>query len=173
MALERAKRLVEAGRHVTILARLDQPVRPRVQPGRSAEWTNALGWYRSGGVIRPSDLRRRPEHRGWRKPGRSSLPVSSTPQPHGRRHLRRVQGHRQHGAHLERKLAGAAHSPAIDIQRSGTRREELCSESTIFARSGRCAMVSMLGGSEGTSRCSVALEDRSNAEFLATLSKDL
>jgi transcription termination factor Rho len=40
------------------------------------------------------------------------------------RHLRGVQGYRQHGAHLERKIAENVFT-LQSIRRSGTRREEL------------------------------------------------
>jgi transcription termination factor Rho len=47
-------------------------------------------------------------------------------QPHGRSDFRRVQGHRQHAkCILDRKIADKRVFPAINVRRSGTRREDL------------------------------------------------
>ena len=80
MALHRAKRLVECGRDVVIL--LDSITRPG---SRSSVPTKALFWRgtQAGG-------RRQPDHHRDVSGGHR--------QPHGRRHLRRVQGYRQLGA---------------------------------------------------------------------------
>jgi len=48
-----------------------------------------------------------------------------TPQPHGRRDFRKKFRARQHGIYLDRRLADKRVFPAIDIQRSGTRKDEL------------------------------------------------
>jgi transcription termination factor Rho len=77
--------------------------------------------------------------------------------------------------HLDRKLAERRVYPAIDIQRSGTRREELLlGENDLRQVWTMRRMVSMLGGSEGTELMLQRLsKTASNTEFLATLSKDL
>jgi transcription termination factor Rho len=46
-------------------------------------------------------------------------------QPHGRGDLRGVQGHRQFGAHPRPEAVDKRVFPAIDITKSGTRKEEL------------------------------------------------
>ena len=46
----------------------------------------------------------------------------------GRGHLRGVQGHREHGAALDRRLAERRIYPAIDVDASSTRHEELLFE---------------------------------------------
>lgn len=77
--------------------------------------------------------------------------------------------------HLDRKLAERRIYPAIDIQRSGTRREELLlDEATLRQVWTMRRMVSMLGGTEGTELLLGRLaKTSSNAEFLATLHKDI
>src|SRR5690606_5550556 len=53
--------------------------------------------------------------------------------------------------HLDRKLAERRIYPAMDIQRSGTRREELLLGEEMLRQVWTLRrMVSMLGGSEGT-----------------------
>jgi transcription termination factor Rho len=77
--------------------------------------------------------------------------------------------------HLDRKLAERRIFPAIDIQRSGTRREELLlDEQTLRQVWTMRRMVSMLGGTDGTELVLGRLaRTQNNAEFLATLHKDL
>ncbi|GAA3134070.1 hypothetical protein GCM10020001_065760 [Nonomuraea salmonea] len=102
LAIERAKRLVELGHDVVVL--LDSITRlgraynlaaPRVR-------AHPVGWCRLHGAL-PAQalLRRRPQHRERRLaddprhgPGRDRV-------EDGRGHLRRVQGHRQHGAQAQ------------------------------------------------------------------------
>ena len=48
--------------------------------------------------------------------------------------FRRVQGHRQFGNHLDRKVADKRVFPAIDIMRSGTRKDELLVEKGKLAK---------------------------------------
>jgi transcription termination factor Rho len=77
--------------------------------------------------------------------------------------------------HLDRKLAERRIYPAMDIQRSGTRREELLMDDATLRQVWTMRrMVSMLGGSEGTELVLGRLSKTgSNAEFLATLNKDV
>jgi transcription termination factor Rho len=77
--------------------------------------------------------------------------------------------------HLDRKLAERRIYPAIDIQRSGTRREELLlDESTLRQVWTMRRMVSMLGGTEGTELVLGRLaKTANNNEFLATLNKEI
>jgi transcription termination factor Rho len=82
--------------------------------------------------------------------------------------------------HLDRKLAERRIFPAMDIQRSGTRREELLlDEATLKNVWLLRRMTSMVGANsvnptEGTERVLNRLaKTSSNAEFLATLSKEI
>jgi transcription termination factor Rho len=77
--------------------------------------------------------------------------------------------------HLDRKLAERRIYPAIDIQRSGTRREELLLEDSKLRQVWTMRrMVAMLGGTEGTELVLGRLaKTQSNDEFLTTLNKDL
>jgi transcription termination factor Rho len=74
--------------------------------------------------------------------------------------------------HLDRKMADKRVFPAIDITRSGTRREELLLGDTMRQVWTLRRMVSMLGESEGTELVLTRMaKTRNNAEFLATLTK--
>lgn len=75
--------------------------------------------------------------------------------------------------HLDRKLAEKRIFPAIDIQRSSTRREDLLlSPETLRQVWTLRRMVSMLGDNEGTELMLTRMaKTKSNAEFLQTLSK--
>ncbi len=75
--------------------------------------------------------------------------------------------------HLDRKLAEKRIFPAIDIQRSGTRREDLLlSPETLRQVWTLRRMVSMLGDNDGTELMLTRMaKTKSNAEFLQTLSK--
>ncbi|PMP73126.1 MAG: transcription termination factor Rho [Roseiflexus castenholzii] len=75
--------------------------------------------------------------------------------------------------HLDRKLAEKRVFPAIDITRSGTRREELLLSPDVLRQVWTLRrMVGMLGEGEGTELVLTRMaKTRNNAEFLATLSK--
>jgi transcription termination factor Rho len=75
--------------------------------------------------------------------------------------------------HLVRRLAERRIYPAIDIQRSGTRQEELLYDKKIFPQIlVMRRMVDMLGDNEKTSLVVDKLrKTKSNAEFLKTLNK--
>jgi transcription termination factor Rho len=74
--------------------------------------------------------------------------------------------------HLDRKLAEKRVFPAIDITRSGTRREELLLGDSLRQVWTLRRMVSMLGENEGTELVLTRMsKTRNNPEFLATLTK--
>ncbi len=75
--------------------------------------------------------------------------------------------------HLDRRLAEKRIFPAVDIQRSSTRREELLLPPDVLRQVWTLRrMVSMLGENEGTElMLSRMAKTRTNGEFLATLSK--
>jgi transcription termination factor Rho len=84
--------------------------------------------------------------------------------------------------HLDRKLAERRIFPAMDIQRSGTRREELLlDEATLQKVWLLRRMVTMVSSSSSSANPTEATErvierlakTRNNAEFLATLTKDM
>jgi transcription termination factor Rho len=75
--------------------------------------------------------------------------------------------------HLDRRLSEKRIFPAIDIQRSSTRREELLLSSDMLRQVWTLRrMVSMLGDNEGTELVLARMaKTRTNAEFLATMNK--
>jgi len=82
--------------------------------------------------------------------------------------------------HLDRRLAERRIFPAIDIQRSSTRREELLvDEATLKQMWLLRRMIAMIsnGSANPTEATQAVLErlakTRSNAEFLATLNKEI
>lgn len=76
--------------------------------------------------------------------------------------------------HLDRRLSEKRIFPAIEIQRSGTRREELLQAPDILRQVWTLRrMVSMLGENEGTELVLARMaKTKSNEEFLATLNKN-
>ncbi|HKP53808.1 MAG TPA: transcription termination factor Rho [Chloroflexia bacterium] len=77
--------------------------------------------------------------------------------------------------HLDRKMAEKRVFPSIDIQKSGTRREELLlEEATLKQVWTMRRMVGVLGGPEGLELMLARLaKTKDNNEFLATLTKDV
>jgi transcription termination factor Rho len=77
--------------------------------------------------------------------------------------------------HLDRKLQERRVFPAIDIQRSSTRREELLLQPELLKQVWMMRrMVTMLGGTEGTELLLQRLsKTQNNQEFLGTLNKEL
>ncbi len=176
MALERAKRLVEAGLDVTILldsiTRLARAYNLAVPPS---------GRTLSGGID-PVALYPPKRFFGAARniEGGGSLTVVSTCLIDTGSRMDDViyeefKGTGNMELHLDRKLAERRIYPAIDIQRSGTRREELLlDDSTLRQVWTMRRMVSMLGGSEGTELViSRMVKTASNAEFLETMNKDV
>jgi transcription termination factor Rho len=176
MALERAKRLVEAGRHVTILldsiTRLARAYNLAVPPS---------GRTLSGGID-PVALYPPKRFFGAARniEGGGSLTIVATCLIDTGSRMDDViyeefKGTGNMELHLDRKLAERRIYPAIDIQRSGTRREELLLDDFALRQVWTMRrMVSMLGGSEGTELMLSRLsKTASNSEFLQTLNKDL
>jgi transcription termination factor Rho len=176
MALERAKRLVEGGRDVTILldsiTRLARAYNLAVPPS---------GRTLSGGID-PVALYPPKRFFGAARniEGGGSLTIVSTCLIDTGSRMDDViyeefKGTGNMELHLDRKLAERRIYPSIDIQRSGTRREELLlDEATLRQVWTMRRMVSMLGGTEGTELLLARLaKTPSNAEFLETLNKDI
>ncbi|NLD44338.1 MAG: transcription termination factor Rho [Chloroflexi bacterium] len=77
--------------------------------------------------------------------------------------------------HLNRRLADRRIFPAFDIQRSGTRREELLLDQATLSRVWTLRrMIDTIGGTESVELILERLgRTKSNEEFLATLNKDI
>ncbi len=176
MALERAKRLVEAGRDVTILldsiTRLARAYNLAVPPS---------GRTLSGGID-PVALYPPKRFFGAARniEGGGSLTIVATCLIDTGSRMDDViyeefKGTGNMELHLDRKLAERRVYPAIDVQRSGTRREELLMDDNTLRQVWTMRrMVSMLGGSEGTELLLGRLsKTTSNEEFLLTLNKDV
>jgi transcription termination factor Rho len=176
MALERAKRLVEGGRDVVILldsiTRLARAYNLAVPPS---------GRTLSGGID-PVALYPPKRFFGAARniEGGGSLTVVSTCLIDTGSRMDDViyeefKGTGNMELHLDRKLAERRIYPSIDVQRSGTRREELLlDESTLRQVWTMRRMVSMLGGSEGTELLLSRLsKTQANDEFLETLNRDV
>ena len=175
MTLERAKRLVEAGRDVTILldsiTRLARAYNLAVPPS---------GRTLSGGID-PVALYPPKRFFGAARniEGGGSLTVVSTCLIDTGSRMDDViyeefKGTGNMELHLDRKLAERRIYPAVDIQRSSTRREELLLGDTVLKQVWTMRrMVSMLGGSEGTEALLGRLaKSTSNEDFLVNLHKD-
>ncbi len=176
MALERAKRLVECGRDVVILldsiTRLARAYNLAVPPS---------GRTLSGGID-PVALYPPKRFFGAARniEGGGSLTIVATCLIDTGSRMDDViyeefKGTGNMELHLDRKLAERRIYPSIDVQRSGTRREELLlDDATLRQVWTMRRMVSMLGGTEGTELVLGRLaKTQSNAEFLATLNKDV
>ena len=99
MVIERAKRLVEHGRDVMILLRQHHPPGQGLQPGGSAQRTDAFRRSGSGGApYAQAVLRRGQEYARGRKPDDPGHSPGGYRKPYGRCDLRGVQGNRQYGA---------------------------------------------------------------------------
>ena len=174
MALERAKRLVEGGKDVTILldsiTRLARAYNLAVPPS---------GRTLSGGID-PVALYPPKRFFGAARniEGGGSLTIVSTCLIDTGSRMDDViyeefKGTGNMELHLDRKLAERRIYPAIDVQRSGTRREELLLDDYALRQVWTMRrMVSMLGGSEGTELLLSRLsKTQKNSEFLETLSQ--
>ena len=117
LAIERAKRLVELGHDVVVL--LDSMTRlgRAYNLAAPASGPHPVRWC---GLQRPlpaeAVLRRRPQHRGRRLADRPRDGAGRDRLEDGRRDLRGVQGHRQHGAQARPQARGQA-----DLPRGGRR----------------------------------------------------
>jgi transcription termination factor Rho len=176
MALERAKRLVESGRDVVILldsiTRLARAYNLAVPPS---------GRTLSGGID-PVALYPPKRFFGAARniEGGGSLTIVATCLVDTGSRMDDViyeefKGTGNMELHLDRKLAERRIYPAIDIQRSGTRREELLlDEQTLRQVYTMRRMVSMLGGTEGTELVvGRLLKTENNDEFLTSLTRDI
>jgi transcription termination factor Rho len=176
MVLERAKRLVEAGRDVTILldsiTRLARAYNLAVPPS---------GRTLSGGID-PVALYPPKRFFGAARniEGGGSLTIVSTCLIDTGSRMDDViyeefKGTGNMELHLDRKLAERRIYPAIDIQRSGTRREELLLGDAVLKQVWTMRrMVSVLGGSEGTEALLGRLaKTKANTEFLENLTRDI
>ncbi|HLT18267.1 MAG TPA: transcription termination factor Rho, partial [Thermomicrobiales bacterium] len=176
MVLERAKRLVEGGRDVVILldsiTRLARAYNLAVPPS---------GRTLSGGID-PVALYPPKRFFGAARniEGGGSLTIVATCLVDTGSRMDDViyeefKGTGNMELHLDRKLAERRIYPAIDIQRSGTRREDLLLDSQELRQVYTMRrMVSMLGGTEGTELVVGRIaKTQSNEEFLATLTKDV
>src|SRR5690349_8899567 len=174
MALERAKRLVEGGRDVVILlgsiTRLARAYNLAVPPS---------GRTLSGGID-PVALYPPKRFFGAARniEGGGSLTIVSTCLIDTGSRMDDViyeefKGTGNMELHLDRKLAERRIYPSIDIQRSGTRREELLlDDNTLRQVWTMRRLVSMLGGTEGTELLLGRLaKTQTDADFLLTLNK--
>lgn len=176
MALERAKRLVESGRDVVILldsiTRLARAYNVAMPPS---------GRTLTGGID-PVALYPPKRFFGAARnieEGGSLTIIATCLVDTGSRMddviYEEFKGTGNMELHLDRKLAERRIYPAIDIQRSSTRREELLLEDSALKQVWTMRrMVSALGGTEGIELLLGRMaKTGSNAEFLATLTKDV
>ncbi|KPL20835.1 MAG: transcription termination factor Rho [Anaerolineae bacterium SM23_84] len=176
MALERAKRLVETGRDVVILldsiTRLSRAYNLIVSPsGRSL----------SGGLD-PVALYP-PKHffgaaRNLEEGGSLTIIATCLVETGSRMDdviYEEFKGTGNLELHLNRKLSERRIFPAFDIERSGTRREELLLAPDALSRVWTLRrMVSALGGLESVELVLQRLaKTKSNEQFLGTLNQDL
>ncbi len=181
LALDRAKRLVESGKHVAIL--LDSITR------LTRAYNLALptsGRTLSGGID-PVALyppkRFFGAARNTEEGGSLTIMAACLVDTGSRMDeviYEEFKGTGNMEIHLERKLADRRVFPAIDIQRSGTRREELMLEPDTLRQVWLLRrMVAMItsGSMESTEATEKVLErlarTNNNKEFLTTLTKDM
>lgn len=176
MALERAKRLVEVGRDVVILldsiTRLSRAYNLIVPPsGRTL--TGGLDPAALHPPKRLYGAARKLEEAG-------SLTIIATCLVDTGSRMDDIiyeefKGTGNMEMHLNRRLAERRIFPAIDIQRSGTRREELLLEPDVLSRVWTLRrMIDTIGGLESVELILDRLgKTRSNKEFLETLHKDV
>jgi transcription termination factor Rho len=177
MALERARRLVESGRHVVLL--LDSIT--RLTRAYNLDVPSS-GRTLSGGVD-PSALQPPKRFFGSARniEGGGSLTIIATCLIDTNSRMDDViyeefKGTGNMELFLDRKLSERRVFPSIDIQRSSTRREELLFDETMLKQVWLMRrMISAIGsGSEGTELMLQRLmKTPTNKEFLATLSKDI
>ena len=176
MALERARRLVELGRDVVILldsiTRLSRAYNLIVPPsGRTLS-----GGLDPAAVYPPKRIfgaARKLEEAG-------SLTIIATCLVDTGSRMDDIiyeefKGTGNMELHLDRRLSERRVFPAIDIQRSGTRREELLLEPDILSKVWTLRrMIDTIGGYESVELILERLgKTKSNADFLATLNKDV
>ena len=175
MSLARAKRLTEAGKDVVILldsiTRLARAYNLTVPPS---------GRTLSGGLD-PAALYP-PKHffgaaRNLEEGGSLTILATCLVETNSRMDdaiYEEFKGTGNMELHLNRKLAERRIFPAIDIERSGTRREELLLDSQTLQRVWTVRrMIDAIGGGSEAAEAVIARMTRtqSNREFLETLSK--
>jgi transcription termination factor Rho len=174
MALERAKRLVEGGRDVVIL--LDSITRLT----RAYNLAMPSSGRTLSGGIDPNAIYPPKRFFGAARKidGAGSLTVIATCLIDTGSRMDDViyeefKGTGNMEVHLERKLAEKRIFPAIDVQRSGTRHEELLLDEITLQRVWLMRrMLAAVGGTEGTELLLNSLaRTETNREFLATLHK--
>ena len=176
MALERARRLVECGRDVVILldgiTRLTRAYNLTVPPS---------GRTLSGGID-PAALYPPKRFFGTARnieEGGSLTIIATCLIDTGSRMdeviYEEFKGTGNMELHLNRKLAERRIFPAFDIERSGTRREELLLDEETLGKVWLLRrMISAIGGLEAVEPVLERLaKAKDNSEFLATLSKDI
>jgi transcription termination factor Rho len=176
MTLERAKRLVEAGRDVVILldsiTRLARAYNLQMPPS---------GRTLSGGMD-PIALYPPKQFYGAARnieEGGSLTIIGTCLVDTGSRMddvvYEEFKGTGNMELHLDRKLSEKRVFPSIDIQKSGTRREELLmDEATLKQVWTMRRMVGVLGGTEGLELMLARLaKTKDNNEFLSTLTRDV
>jgi transcription termination factor Rho len=176
MSLERAKRLVEVGRDVVILldsiTRLSRAYNLTVPPsGRTLS-----GGLDPAAVYPPKHFfgaARKLEDAG-------SLTIIATCLVDTGSRMddmiyEEFKGTGNMELHLSRRLAERRIFPAFEMQRSGTRREELLLEPDVLNRVWTLRrMIDAIGGSESVELILERLaKTRTNTEFLATMNKDM
>jgi len=181
LALDRAKRLVESGRDVLIL--LDGITRLT----RSYNLAMPSSGRTLSGGIDPAALHPAKHFFGAARnteEGGSLTMIATCIVDTGSRMddliYEEFKGTGNMEVHLDRRLAERRIFPAIDIQRSGTRREELLlDEDTLKQIRLLRRMVSLIGSdsvnfAEATERVLDRLKkSKSNAEFLAALNREI
>ncbi|HUZ78839.1 MAG TPA: transcription termination factor Rho [Chloroflexota bacterium] len=176
MALERAKRLVEGGRHVVVL--LDSIT--RLTRAYNLDVPSS-GRTLSGGVD-PSALFPPKRFFGAARniEDGGSLTIIATCLVDTNSRMDEViyeefKGTGNMELFLDRKLSDRRVFPAIDILRSSTRREELLYDDQTLRQVWLMRrMIAAVGGNEGTELILQRLsKTQANKEFLATLSKDI
>jgi transcription termination factor Rho len=174
MALERAKRLVESGRDVVLL--LDSITR------LTRAYNTAIpssGRTLSGGIDPNAIFPPKRFFGAARKiEGAGSLTIIATCLIETGSRMDDViyeefKGTGNMEVHLERKLAEKRVYPAIDVQRSGTRHEELLLDDVTLQRIWLMRrMLTAVGATEGTELLlNYLAKSETNREFLASLHK--
>ena len=116
-------------------ARLDHPPRPRLQHRGAVIRQGAdRRCRRQCPAAAEALLRRRAQYRGRRLADHHRDRPDRYRQPHGRSHLRRVQGHRQLRTHPRPQGGRQAHLPGHGHHTSGTRKEELLTDPAILKK---------------------------------------
>ena len=175
LVLDRVKRLVEIGDDVVVLLDSITRMARAFNLNTPASRPHPLGRRRHHRAVSAQEvLRRGPQHRGRRLADHPRHGAGRHRLAHGRGHLRGVQGHRQLEIRLDRKLADKRIFPAIDIDATGTRKEELLMEPAEAAMVWKLRAV--LHSLEPSAAIELLInkvrETKSNEEFLLQIQKN-